>query len=330
MTDYYYESARVRALEPSMVGRERLATLLETKTGEERISLLRECGVPVQTDPASGALLREETLLALLRGVYEELKELDPEGKAINLWLCPYDCNNLKAAIKAFFRGIDPSSMLFDFGTIPCEELVERVRTGNYEDMGELGEAAKEAVSAYEKTKDPQQIDLILDKACYAKMRKDADASGVAFAIELVKAKIDLLNLMMVIRLRRMNMGELGKILLANALLEGGELSKDDLLRKAELTEDELLERLLYSPYEDFAKDAKAGNRTLGQLERAADDAFMRRLKEAKMESMGPEVLIGFLLGHETAVKNLRILLSGKDAGLANDTIRERIRESYV
>ena len=330
MTDYYFESARVRALEGSMVGRERLATLLETKTEDERISLLRDCGVPVKTDPASGALLREETLLALLRGVYDEIKELDPEGKATNLWLLPYDCNNLKAAIKAFYRKIDPASMLFDFGKIPCDELVDRVRTGNYEELGALGDAAKEAVEAYEKTRDPQQIDLILDKACYGEMLAMAQASGVSFAVELVQVKIDLVNLMMVIRLGRMKMGELGKVFLANALLTGGEFSIEELLKKAELTEEELFERLLYSPYEDFAKDVKAGDKTLGQLERAADDAFMRRLKEAKMESMGAEVLIGFLLGHEAAVKNLRILLSGKEAGLTNDTIRERIRESYV
>lgn len=330
MTDYFYESARIRALEGMMVGKERLATLLETKTGEERISVLRECGVPVKTDPESGELLREETLLALLRGVYDEIKELDPDGKSTSLWLLPYDCNNLKAAIKAFLRKIDPASMLFDFGKIPCEKLVDCIRTDDYEALGSLGQAAKEAKEAYEKTKDPQQIDLILDKACFREMLALAEGSGVAFAIELVKVKVDLVNLMMVIRLGRMKMGELGKKFLANALLEGGSFSTEELLQKANLKEDELIERLLYSPYEDFAKDVKAGDRTLGQLERAADDAFMRRLKEAKMESMGPEVLIGFLLGHETAVKNLRILLSGKEAGLDNDTIRERIRESYV
>ena len=163
MTDYYYESARVRTLESMIVGKERLATLLETKTEEERIAILREAKVPVVTDEG-GMLLREETLLALLKSAYMELRELDPDGKAINLWLYPYDCNNIKAAIKAFLRKIDPASMLFDFGTIPASDLVEALNTGNYEALGELGEAAKKAVSAYERTRDPQQIDLILHR----------------------------------------------------------------------------------------------------------------------------------------------------------------------
>ncbi|MBQ7173430.1 MAG: V-type ATPase subunit [Clostridia bacterium] len=329
MTDYYYESARVRTLESMIVGKERLATLLETKTEEERIAILREAKVPVVTDEG-GMLLREETLLALLKSAYMELRELDPDGKAINLWLYPYDCNNIKAAIKAFLRKIDPASMLFDFGTIPASDLVEALNTGNYEALGELGEAAKKAVSAYERTRDPQQIDLILDRACYEIMLRLAKESGVAFALELVQVKIDLVNLMMAIRISRMKRGEEGKLFLKNAFLSGGELSTDWILHEIEAGEAELTERLLYTSYEDFAKEIKAGDGSLSQIERAADDAFMKRLKAAKMESMGPEVLLGFLLGHETEVKNLRILLSGKEAGLDNTTIRERIRESYV
>ena len=330
MTDYYYESARIRALEGSMVGKERLATLLETKTEEERVSLLRESGVPVKIDPESGAFLREETLLAILQQAYGEMRELDPDGKALGLWLYPYDCNNLKAAIKAFFRGIDPASMLFDFGKIPCEELLDRVRTRNYDDFGSFGQAAKDALEAYEKTKDPQQIDLILDKACYGEMLTLAKESKVDFVIKLVQVKIDLLNILIAVRVGRLYRGERGRAFLKNALIDGGTLSVDWILKESTAGEDALFERLFYTDYEDLAKDVKAGGKALWFLERAADDAFMRRLKDAKMESMGPEVLVGFLLGHETAVKNLRILLSGKEAGLDNDTIRERIRESYV
>ena len=41
-------------------------------------------------------------------------------------------------------------------------------------------------------------------------------------------------------------------------------------------------------------------------------------------------VLIGYLLGSEYEVRNLRILLAGLEAGLPAATLRERMRESYV
>ena len=219
--------------------------------------------------------------------------------------------------------------MLFDFGAIPLDVVLDAVRTGDYEALGAFGEATALAAKTYEKTKDPQQIDLILDKACYAQMLRLADASGIAFVKTLVRVKIDLVNLMIVVRILRMNRGDVGRLFLKDALLPGGDLSVSDLSTLADAEEEVLMERLFYTQYADFAKAAKE-NATLAHMERAADDAFMRRVKEAKMIGSGPEVLVGYLLGYETEIKNLRILLSGKDAGLSTDVIRERMRENYV
>ena len=48
------------------------------------------------------------------------------------------------------------------------------------------------------------------------------------------------------------------------------------------------------------------------------------------MVPYGPPPLIGYLLGSEYEVRNLRILLAGLEAGLPAATLRERMRESYV
>ena len=53
-------------------------------------------------------------------------------------------------------------------------------------------------------------------------------------------------------------------------------------------------------------------------------------IKETKFIPIGLEVMVAFLAAHEYEVKNLRILLSGKEAGIPTATIRERIRDSYV
>ena len=48
------------------------------------------------------------------------------------------------------------------------------------------------------------------------------------------------------------------------------------------------------------------------------------------LSRFGAAVVGGYLVGCETSVKNIRIILAAKDAGLAPDVIRERIRVSYV
>ena len=67
MADYYYGSARVRALESSLIGKDRLARLLETKDTAEIYALLEEFGIPTVTDPVTGTVRREETLLPRLQ-----------------------------------------------------------------------------------------------------------------------------------------------------------------------------------------------------------------------------------------------------------------------
>ena len=57
---------------------------------------------------------------------------------------------------------------------------------------------------------------------------------------------------------------------------------------------------------------------------------WMDMIRETKFIPVGLEVMVSFLLAHEYEVKNLRIVLAGKEAGIASETIRERIRDSYV
>jgi V/A-type H+-transporting ATPase subunit C len=187
--------------------------------------------------------------------------------------------------------------------------------------------AAEEAVALYAKTKNPQLIDLTLDKACYRDMLSAAMASGDDFSKRLVVARIDLTNVLTVVRILRMKSGEAGKALMEEAFLEGGLLSRADLLGK---TEETVWEELRYTCYGSFAHAAAEGNGSLSGIERAADDFVMEIVKETKFIPVGAEVMIAFLLAHEYEVKNLRIVLAGKEAGLSPSVIRERIRKSYV
>ena len=330
MADYLFGSANIRTLESAIIGRERIEKLLNTKTTSEAWELLSDWGVDIVRN-SDGNPMREETLLGILKSTYARLTELAPDSDALRLWLYPYDCNNLKAAQKAFIRNIDPTSMLFDFGTLAASNIVKMVQTGNYEELpANLQASAKTAMDEYAKTKNPQVIDLILDKACWADMLAAARTSGEEFVIRLVQAKIDLLNTMIALRILRMKSGEVGKVLFAEAFLEGGKLTRERLTECMADSENALLELLRYSDYVRFAEHFAKSDKTLSTAERLADNYWMSLILENKFVPDGLEVMIAFLAAHEYEVKNLRILLSGKEAGIETTTIRERIRDSYV
>ena len=331
MSDYYYDSARVRTLEKSLVGRERIEQLLQAKDTDELIVRLGEYGIHPITD-ASGRLLREETLLQILRDAYAVLREAIEDDAVLRLWLYPYDCNNVKAAIKCNSRKIDPRSMMFDFGTVDVETVVRMAQTNDFSALPPaMCAAANAAVDAFAKSRDPQLIDLYLDRACYADMLSAADSSGDPFAKALVREKIDLTNLLTLVRVLRMRSGEAGGMLLRDALIGGGTLSAHAMTQLYSLGEDAVWEQIRRSErYEGLARMLDATERSLTDVERCVDNFLMAHIRDAKWVASGAEVLIGFLLAHEYEVRNLRILFAGKEAGLPIEIIRERIRESYV
>ena len=343
-TDYMYSSARTRALENRMIGRERMAALVEAKSVTEVMARLAEYGVTpgggergLGTAAVSAAggeaesQRREAMLLKLLREAYDEVEAMAPEAEAFRWFRYPYDVNNLKVALKCFIRGIEADGLMFDFGTVAADQVMTCVREGRYEAFSaHIAKAAAVAYETYSKTLDPQQIDIILDKACYADMLDGVTRLGDSMMIGWIQAKIDLCNFMICLRLLRMKRGDLGKIFLRSACLEGGTESVGALVDLYEQGEEALWDAFATSAYSGFVREAQKTDGSLAAVERCADNAWMERVKEAKWTPFGAAVLGGYLIGTEMAVKNVRIVLAAKEAGLSADVIRERVRDSYV
>jgi V/A-type H+-transporting ATPase subunit C len=251
---------------------------------------------------------------------------------AIRLWLYPYDCNNVKAAIKAFFRGVDARRMMFDFGTVSPQCVTEMVQTGDFEALpASMRQAASEATRAYAKGQNPQVIDLLLDRACFADMAQAASDSGDGFALSMVQTKTDLTNILTAVRLLRMGRDTDSTLaFFKEAMLEGGTLSSQTLNEWMQGGEAYLWSRLYHTPLGWISEQLAGKEKTLTQVERCIDDFLMHQLKGVKFSAFGREVLIAYWLANEYAVKNLRIVLAGHAAGLSPETIRERVRDGYV
>lgn len=331
MADYLYSSARIKALETHLIGREGISRLVDANGVAGAYAVLAELGADIHRDPETGKPDREGTLLARLGQAYAEIAENAPDAEALNLWRYPYDCNNVKAAIKCFARRLDCTGMLFDFGTVPAADVKKMAETGNFEGLPtHMSEAAGEAVSAYAKTQNPRLIDLILDRACYRDMLEAAEKGGNEYTVGLVRKKIDLTNLLITVRILRMKMGYAGEALLSDALLPGGTLPDDYFTGLFGLGEAQLWEKLLLTDYSSVAKKYAESDGSLTAAECLADNCFMEAVRTAGMIPSGEEVLVAYLVAAEYEARNIRIVLAGKEAGLDADTIRERIRESYV
>ena len=66
------------------------------------------------------------------------------------------------------------------------------------------------------------------------------------------------------------------------------------------------------------------------ELELACDNAVQTYLSSAKRSSYGVESVLGYLAGKETEFTAIRMILTGRLAGVPTDTIRERLRDLYA
>jgi len=323
-TDYLVISARIRAMENSLLTNERMEQLLSARTGDEVSRVLQDCGYPA-FDPEDQASMdaaltqaREETLEDLGGGV--------PDAGYLDIFKLKYDYHNAKAILKARAMDTSPDSMLMELGRVPASAIETAVREGDGGELpGLLAEAVAEAKAVLETTRDPQLSDIVLDRWGYRDELATAEAAGSGFLTGYVRSRIDAANLRALVRTLRM-----GKSteFLQGVLAEGGTVSADSILAVANANGGGLVE--LYGPTELRAA-AEAGAEALKggpltEFEKRCDDAVGEYLSGAQMVPFGEAPLVGYLAARETEYTNLRILLLGRKAGLAPETIRARLR----
>ena len=327
-TDYLTISARIRAMENTLLTRERMEQVLEVRTGEEAAKILQECGYPV-LDPN-----RPEEMDAALASVREatlaDLTDSAPDPRYIDIFKLKYDYHNGKVLLKAAAMGVDPGRMLMDMGRVPAAELREAVESGRMEGLpGCLPDALEEAREVLNTTRDPQRGDLVLDRWCYRDLQAVAEATGSDFLQGYVRAQIDAANLRTLVRTLRMGKNA---DFLRDALFEGGDVDIPALLKISADGGAGLADRYaatdLRAAAEAGASILRGGSMT--EFEKLCDDAVEAYLSGAQTIPFGEAPLVGYLAARETEYTNLRILLLGRSAGLAPDLIRARLRQSYV
>ena len=276
-TDYLYGSARIRALEPRLLSRDKLEHMLESGDAEAILATLPEFGFTLAESSEGGAgMRRENSLLSVLEDGFAELAQI-PGGAEFSAFLrIPYDCNNMKALIKCAAREVSPDSMLFEtLGRVSATDARLAFEQKRYDAFSpRLAAAIPEAEAAFARTGNPQLVDLILDRACFADMLALAGETEVPYCVELVRMKIDLTNLLTCVRLIRMHLGASASALLADALLEGGSLEPSLWQAGLEQGEAALRERIATTAYGALCDGWEDGT-PLYLLEKRADDLRM-------------------------------------------------------
>lgn len=325
--DYLYLAAYIHSLENRLLTRERTQRMLDAGSVAEAAKVLAECGYPELTQLTPDAI--DRVLSTARAELYRQLRGLAPDPGILDVFCLKYDYHNAKVLIKAEAAGVDPAPMMIDAGRWPAIRLREGYAQ---QDMHNATDIYMQAVSKARETLahsgDPQAADLVLDKACYAELLAVAQQVNCPFLVEQVQLSIDAANLRSAVRAHRMGR-DAGFI--RQVLMPGGTVRVEALAVAA--GDAESLTRLYAGG--PLAKAAQAGADALSggpltTFERFCDDAEMAHAARARRQALGVEPMIGYLYAKDAEFTAIRIILTGRLAGLATETIRERLRECYV
>ena len=101
----------------------------------------------------------------------------------------------------------------------------------------------------------------------------------------------------------------------------------DALAQAAAQGEEELTAYLAGTPY---AETAKALEESFSTFERRCDNLLIEEIRPQKYNPFTISPLAAYVLARENEVKCVRVILSGKRNGLSEQSIREKVRETYV
>ena len=325
--DYLFLSTRIKALERSLLSRERMERMLEARSNEDAAKVLTECGYPELTEVNVDVI--NQVLAEQRDKTYKDLYAFAPDRSLVDVFKVKYDYHNVKVLLKAEATGQDAGRLLVDTGRVPAAALEEGIRSSDLRGMPSILQAATlEAREVLGTTGDPQLADFVLDRAYFKDMHELAQASESGFLQGYVRIQIDAANLKSVVRTLRMGKGA---EFLRGVLFEKGNIDVNRILNAVSsgASLDELYTTSVLHEAAEAGMTAVNGG-GLTRFEKLVDDAVNAYVGGAKYVAFGEAPLIGYLAAKDTEFTAIRIIMTGRLAGLPADTIRERLRESYV
>ena len=284
----------------------------------------------------------EKILNKELVKVYDKIADVTPDKNISQYLIEKYNFHNLKLLVKEIIQEEDYSKIYSPMANVDTAYIKrELLKAADGEvSVGSVGKKddretylayAQKALKAYRESENPAMIDISLDKSYYEREVDLAEKTGIDSLIAYTKEAIDLNNIKTLLRIRGQ---KLDFDHLKNALIEGGNLDKNDVLAMISMDVNEIVSKTSSLKINSYLKASldrdKKIEENLLDLEKAIDDHFMDFAKKAKAMTYGPEVLLGFLIAKEQEIKNLRIIFISKLNSLPKDFTRERLRETYV
>ncbi len=325
----HYSVARIKVLEKKILNADKIDRMLSAADASRAFKVLIDSeygGIPVDNPRDFEQMIKYE-----LRSSYELINRITPDEELSDIFILRYDYQNSKAYLKMRMSGTDEDNAVTDAGKYDAKELREMIFEHDTKGLPDnLAKAIDEALKRINIGATPQEIDTLVDTAYTDYCIEVAKKKKSPFLLEYIQTKIDLSNILMMLRVRRM---EAEFDLFAEAFDEGGVIEFKT-FKKAYSQSDEAVPK--------FFKNTKYGPKLEKKIEEAIqkgqtwifgkylDNVLTSIVSKYNKNLFSVEPVIGYLVEKENEARVIRMIMTGKLNNMSQDTIKERLRDVYV
>ena len=338
--DYAFANGRIRKLEKGLLNKDILDRMIKSNDIVSALKILTESDLNDYSFDLNNPSYFEDSLNQELLQTYDIIKSISKVSTFNFLYFTfasKYDFHNIKILIKSKYLKKEFSSELISpIGTLNVEKLNSAIKDEKYEDIPDSFEVLiKKTLTEYNKFKDPEIIDFVLDKERYVMIFNKIRETEIIeeeepYLRRFIKINIDLNNIINCIRAKIR--GE-KKTFTKEFLIPEGDFKIENLIEVYDSPLSSWFEKLRYTDYKNIIElgvNYFQKNNSLMELEKLIDNFILNFSKIGKYITFGIEPLVGFITAKENDIKNIRIILSGKLNNLSPDEITERVRDTYV
>ncbi len=329
--DFIQAVVRIRVLEKRLLSELLFNRLIEAKDLEEVFRILNETDYAARLTAISRKEDYEHILSQELEKVYQEAREISPDPAVVDLLALKYDFHNLKVLLKEKFLNKDLSSLYLPIGSIDFSKIKKAYYMGNLRGFHlDYWEAISKAQEDFLQNKDPQRIDMILDRFYIEQLYQRARKTDSELFIDYVRTLIDFTNIRSLLRMQKM---EKDLRFAEEVILPHGNIDEDLILNALHDSVEQLLEYFHNTNiHQTIVNGLKSYQETrrLTDFEKFMDDHLMEICRRAKYIHFGPEPIFAYVVAKETEIKNLRIIMVSKLNNISPEATRKRVRDIYV
>lgn len=318
---YTYAVARIRAMEVSLFSKAVIDQLLACKDEKQCIQLLQEKGWG-NADTSADA---EAILTCEREKTWKTVRELVDDMSVFDVISYPDLFHNLKAAIKQAAAEKEIPGIFIQDTVISGEEMLEIVKNQEFGKLPDfMAGAAEEAYEALLHTQDGQLCDVIIDKAALDAVYEAGKKTDDAIIRDYAESTVAVADIKIAVRSQKTAKS---MEFMKKAMAECDSVSIDALMKAALNGMDAIREYLEGTEYKGGAEALKE---SASAFECWCDNRIIETIRPQLYNpfSIGP--VVAYVLARENEIKTVRIILTGKQNELPEESIRERVREMYV